>query len=441
MNIPIVIAAWNRDYTLARLLASLAKAHYAEPVKLIISIDGGGPESVKHVAQDFEWNFGSKEIIEHPENLGLRKHILACGDISSQYDGIILLEDDLYVSPWFYKYTVAAIDFYKDCKEICGVSLYSYQYNETALLPFKPLIDGSDVYFMQLPCSWGQAWLKEHWTSFREWYDINSEYSFQDDPSLPANIAFWPDTSWKKYFLKYMVENNKFFVYPHISYTTNFGDKGQHHQGTNVFQVPLAYGSAGSYRFKAFDECYIKYDVFCELLPECLGKLSEVTFPFGLSVDLYGSKRTGNLTGEYVVTSKKCKSYIESFGRRMIPQELNIIDQVEGNDYYLTKKDQLEDIGDVNHYIYSRAIDENEQKYFFSTDDVHYSLLRRAESRLTQAEDKIELMASCSELSKRLLDVEKALAESEARIRSFQSSTSWRITKPLRWLGDLIRKL
>lgn len=436
MNIPIVIAAYNREHTLCRLLSSLAKAHYTAPVKLIISIDAGGPDSVNKIAEDFVWQYGPKEIITHQENLGLRRHILSCGDLSNQYDGIILLEDDLYVSPWFYHYTIAALDFYKECKEVCGVSLYSYQYNETALLPFKPLNDGSDVYFMQLPCSWGQAWLKEHWTVFRAWYDLNSASSFQDDATLPANIAFWPATSWKKYFLKYMVETNKFFIYPHLSQTTNFGDKGQHHQGTNVFQVPLASGDAVDYRFRDFADCPVKYDVFCELLPECLNSLSGGTLPDDLSVDLYGAKRHDNLTNEYVITSKQCRSYSESFGRRMTPQELNIINRIEGNDLFLARVDQLEEAGDIHQYIYNRAGSEAEQRYYFGTDDVHHVRLRDVESRLEQAE---RVIGSNSELGAYLQQVENRASDCQARLAAIESSLSWRLTKPLRWMGDRLR--
>lgn len=439
MNIPIVIAAYNRDYTLSRLLFSLAKARYTDPVTLIISIDGGGPESVKTVARDFEWKFGPKEIIEHPENLGLRRHILSCGDLSSQYDGIILLEDDLYVSPWFYKYTVAALDVYKVCKEICGVSLYSYQYNETALFPFKPLNDGSDVYFMQLPCSWGQAWLKGHWSDFSQWYQSNSHLELQNDVTLPSNISFWPETSWKKYFLKFMVENRKFFVYPHVSYTTNFGDKGQHHQGTNVFQVPLASGDTGKDRFLAFDDCLVKYDVFCELLPECLVTLSGGTLPRDLSIDLYGSKRKENLISEYVITPKQCRSFIESFGRRMVPPELNIINRIEGSDLFLARVDLLEEFGDINQYLYGKAIDPAEQRYYFNTDEVHYARLKDMESRLENAEAKIMLMANSAELPRRLQHLEAVVSDAEARLRSMEGSLSWRLTKHLRWLGDKIR--
>jgi len=439
MNIPIVIAGYDRAYTLQRLLSSLEKAHYAEPVKLIISIDGGGPDSVIQVAENFDWQYGQKEVITHKENLGLRRHILSCGELSSQYDGIVLLEDDLYVSPWFYKFTVAALDFYKDCIDICGVSLYAYQYNETALFPFKPLNDGSDVYFMQLPCSWGQAWLKEHWVGFSAWYAPNADSSLQDDPTLPSNITFWPDTSWKKYFLKYMVGTRKFFVYPRNSHTTNFGDKGQHHQGTNVFQVPLVVGDAGCFRFKAFNECFIKYDVFCELLPDCIRRLSSGTLPDDLSVDLYGSKRRANMTSEYLITPKKCRSYINSFGKRMLPSELNIINRIEGDAFFLAKTDQLENFGDINQYLYGKAIDTTEQRYYFNTDDVHYAWLKDAERRLENAEAKIALMADTAELPRRLQQLEAVAFDIETRLHVMEASLSWRLTKPLRLLGDKLR--
>lgn len=436
LNIPIVIAAYNRGNTLTRLLSSLAKAYYPAPVKLIISIDGGGSDSVKKIAEEFDWQHGQKEIIAHPENLGLRRHILSCGDLSSQYDGIILLEDDLFVSPRFYQYTLAALQFYKECPEICGLSLYSYQYNETALFPFKPLNDGSDAYFMQLPCSWGQTWLKEHWAGFSSWYADNSAASFQDDSSLPANIAFWPDTSWKKYFLKYMVETNKFFVYPHLSHTTNFGDKGQHHQGTNVFQVPLASGDSGDYCFKPFADCLVKYDVFCELLPDCLKSLSGGTLPAELSVDLYGSKRSENLTGEYVLTSKQCRSYQESFGRQMTPQEMNIINRIEGADLFLARKDQLEECGDIHQYIYGKASSEAAQRYYFGTDDVHHARLHDVESRLEQAE---RVIGSNRDLLTYSQQTETQLRDCQTKVAALHSSLSWRITKPLRKLGDWLR--
>ena len=428
MNIPIVIAAFNRDQTLVRLLSSLAQSHYSEPVTLIISIDGGGPESVKTVARDFDWKFGAKEVIEHPENMGLRDHILACGSLAKKYDGIILLEDDLYVSPWFYEYTLAALAFYKDCSSICGVSLYSYRYNETSLLPFLPLHDGSHTYFLQVPCSWGQAWLKGHWIAFESWYADHCDIDYKDDPTLPSQVARWPATSWKKYFFKYMVEQYKYVVYPVCSYTTNFGDQGQHQKRSNLYQVPIILENTAQYVFLRFEESLIKYDAWHELLPECLNRLSGGVFDFDFSVDLHGTKRRESYTGEYVFTSKKCTSYINSFGRRMVPVEMNVINQISGNDLYLAQIEMIEDYGTIDDYILKRARNIENQMYYCTTDTTNYSLFHRAKYKINNLYQQGQL-------------IKGVYRETTRRLKSLYNSIRWRLASRLRKLFDSLGSL
>jgi len=439
LNIPIVIAAFNREHTLLRLLPSLVAAHYPCPVKLIISIDGGGPDGVRLIAEEFVWPHGPKEIITHQKNLGVRSHIISCGDLSRLYDGIIMLEDDLFVSPYFYEYTLAALEFYQQTPAICGVSLYAYRYNETAFFTFTPLHDGSDAYFMQLPCSWGQAWLKEHWEGFGAWYERNSATPLRDDASLPYNISDWPDTSWKKYFMKYMVEADRFFVYPRTSYSTNFGDAGQHQYGNNDYQVPLVCAHTGGYRFIEFDNCLVKYDVFCELLPDCLLNLSPFPLPSDLSVDLFGSKRMPNLSGEYVLTSKKCLSFRETFGKRLLPQEMNVINRIAGDNLFLARTDQLEEFGAVDQVLFGKASNVAEQRYYFGTSDVHYRPLRYTENRLRQAEENIRLITASGDIPQRLLDLDTSLRECQTRLGLMESSRSWQLTGPLRWFGNKLR--
>jgi len=101
LNIPVIVVAYDRPEPLKRLLRSINKAIYEHPVKLIISVDYKKNNDVIGVVNDFDWGHGSKEIIEHEKNLGLREHILFCGDLVRDYDGVIILEDDLYVSPFF----------------------------------------------------------------------------------------------------------------------------------------------------------------------------------------------------------------------------------------------------------------------------------------------------------------------------------------------------
>ena len=102
MNIGIVIPCYNRVDSLNRLLVSLEGANYiGEEVDLIFSIDYSGINNIRYLAESFQWEFGSKKIILHPSNIGLKQNILSCGDLVDEYDAVIVLEDDLYVAKDF----------------------------------------------------------------------------------------------------------------------------------------------------------------------------------------------------------------------------------------------------------------------------------------------------------------------------------------------------
>ena len=72
----IVIPAYNRPNALSRLLMSIEMANYPETVKLVISLEGGACEDVIKVAYDFSVPTLQVEVIQRPERLGLRKHII-----------------------------------------------------------------------------------------------------------------------------------------------------------------------------------------------------------------------------------------------------------------------------------------------------------------------------------------------------------------------------
>ncbi|MGK7895195.1 MAG: glycosyltransferase, partial [Xenococcus sp. (in: cyanobacteria)] len=141
VNPVIIIAAYNRANSLQRLLNSLVRADYTghDSITLIISIDYSNNSEVILIAENFVWEFGNKEIIKHSTNLGLKQHIIFCGDLTERYQSVIILEDDLIVSPAFYDYTCQALSYYQDQADISGISLYSYFYNEYAQVRFMPL--------------------------------------------------------------------------------------------------------------------------------------------------------------------------------------------------------------------------------------------------------------------------------------------------------------
>ena len=88
MNIAICIIAYNRIDSLKRVLTSLEQSYYDESVTLIISIDKSNTTQVEDFAKQYHWKQGEKRVITHPENLGLRKHVLKCGDLLQEYDAL-----------------------------------------------------------------------------------------------------------------------------------------------------------------------------------------------------------------------------------------------------------------------------------------------------------------------------------------------------------------
>ena len=353
----IIVLTYNRPKSLRRLLNSLSNARYNEQnVVLVISIDYQVSKShneVQEIAKSFEWKHGEKVVLCREENLGLRKHVLSCGELTSRYGSVIMLEDDIVVSPNFYLYTQKVIDSYKDDTRIGGFSLYNHKKNFCNKLSFELLGESdSDVFFLQIASSWGQAWTASQWKEFYEWYNCGQELFERD--LLPIEIVNWPATSWLKYFIKYLVDTNKYFVYPKISYSTNFGDGGTHNLTSNSsYQVPLDYASNFELRLKSLDESINVYDSFFELEPVVLKKLYPKFANTRILVDTYGAKDLSKYDSEFVLSPKRIpeKKIVSSFGINLKPACLNVVMENVGNELFIGKRIDF-DNSRVDEYLY-----------------------------------------------------------------------------------------
>ncbi|WP_019504099.1 glycosyltransferase [Pleurocapsa sp. PCC 7319] len=340
----IVVVAFKRPLALQRLLKTIARANYDtyEEIPLIISIDQGNCRETARVARDFVWKHGTKKVIEHQENLGLRRHIISCGDLAEEYGAVIILEDDLLVSPEFYCYTVEAIAFYHDRSEIGGISLYSYDFNEYAETKFIPLEDGYDNYFIQTASSWGQAWTWKQWSNFKQWYDAVPNTAAVDKIA-PHKLTEWSENSWKKYFIKYLISQNKYFIYPRISLSTNSGDSGTNHGGGGNFQVSLLLGYK-RYNFSNLQQSLSIYDSHYEIKASCLKKLNPKLIDIDFECDFYGTKTIKNVQSDHLLSIKECSHPLSQYALSLIPQELNIIFSLPGNCFSLGKIQDFQNI-------------------------------------------------------------------------------------------------
>ena len=334
MNIPIVVVAYNRVNSLRRLLHSLQQAEYPEePVELIISIDKGDNEDVIQFARDFPWHHGPKTLRCQPENLGLKRHILSCGDLSQHSDAIIMLEDDLYVSRDFYRFAMEAYAFVRGDDRIGGVALYNHRLSQLTEKVFEPVCDGYDNWYFQYAASWGQMWTRDQWAGFKTWYLQNADYDFEASEKIPAHIRQWGKHSWLKYNIAYVIETNRFFLYPRVARSTNFCDAGVNETvGENLFQVPLMLGNRPEKcRFSTLEASWAVYDAFLENR-----KLAELFENGDVCVDLYGAKECFEGKSCLLTSgSMEGAELLETFGRELRPHEMNVIEKTPGSDLRL----------------------------------------------------------------------------------------------------------
>ena len=329
----IVVIGYNRPEGIYRLLCSLEKAYYDEPVDLIISIDNSGRNDVEKVAEDFSWSFGEKRIITYPEKQGLRNHILHCGDFVNEYRAIAVLEDDIIVSPGFFLYLKKCVEKYSQDDNIAGISLYNNLFNQNSGMVFEPALSQYDIYFMQYAQSWGQVWMRDQWLAFKEWYSTHNE-PFAVEENIPKNVCKWPKSSWLKYHIKYCIETNKFFVYPYKSLTTCFGDVGQHNKEHNkISQVPLLYGVQTEYKLPDLVDAPVKYDAFFERIISA--NIIDGISSSDICVDLYG-ERAGYLKKRYVLSTRILPyNLVCSFGMELKPIEMNVLENIKGSGIFL----------------------------------------------------------------------------------------------------------
>ena len=162
---PIVVIAFNRPEVLKSTLDSLAKNNMAKESELYVFVDGpregkqGEREKVAKVVDVAKAATGFKglEVRESPANKGLAKSIIgAATEILNQYGKIILVEDDLYVSPSFLSFMNTMLTVYENDERIMQVTGYSSKIKHSERY-------GCDFYLSGRAHSWSWGTWKDRW--------------------------------------------------------------------------------------------------------------------------------------------------------------------------------------------------------------------------------------------------------------------------------------
>jgi hypothetical protein len=329
-SIAIVVVGYNRLKSIKRLLQSISDAIYPQKeIPIIISIDASGDKELYEYVQDYRWNKGPKYVNIQENRLGLKRHIIQCGDLTKFFKGIILLEDDIFVSPFFYRYAEEAVNAYGNDPRISQISLYRNETNGFVGLPIKFLENGSDAFLYKCVSSWGECWTYQMWNAFKQWYDSCTDDDINKS-EIPPICKKWTK-AWSKYYNAYNAITGKYALYPYISHTTNFSDAGEHGGTNNTFvQVNLMYGEK-NYCFLPFEQME-RYDAFCN--NEKLIKWLHLN-PDEIDLDIYGF-RGSDQNKHYLLSSKEMPyKKVKSFALHFRPIELNVKYDLEGKGLYL----------------------------------------------------------------------------------------------------------
>jgi len=353
----LVLALFNRKEPALRCLDSLSAAIYPDKkIRLVISIDNDDNKNkdIVTLARNYIWEHGEKEVIYHEKNLGLKGHFNFCGDLTEKYGTVIFLEDDLFVSRYYYDFALQALDFYKNDDHIAGISLYTKTRIEDwrKRLPFIPIDDGSDNFFVQ-HASTGQIWTYNIWKDYKKWFEIYGKEEYVNSlTEVPQFIKEWPgNSSWRKYFTAYMIFNNKYYVFPRISLITNFDDVGTNSKGNTVyFQSPLLVNRK-IFRFISLNESLSIYDSYFEILPHIIKSLNPELSEFDFEVNLYGTKYLNTIKKDFVLSKSPGTDNVKAFALGMKPHELNVIFNKEGNNIFLSHKKGLKEKSDFETFI------------------------------------------------------------------------------------------
>ena len=128
-NFLIIILACDRPNSLSRLLLSLSEADYGEEVvDLMVLLDRGRTGAydieVINILNKFIWNIGNFAVIMQKKHAGtLQQWISAWNRSFSQRQQTLILEDNVVLSPYFYRVLRSAFYAYSKDSHLAGFSL------------------------------------------------------------------------------------------------------------------------------------------------------------------------------------------------------------------------------------------------------------------------------------------------------------------------------
>jgi hypothetical protein len=250
-NLPIAIFAYNRPDNLKRLLASLSNCDGFDEAELTIFIDGprttadepavAQTRAIAHGSLRPNWKIQASDV-----NRGLRASISkGVTEICTLHGRVIVLEDDLVLSPVALRYFQAGLDKYADNPRVWSICGYMF---ESATLAAR-----GDCFFLPYGNPWGWATWSRAWSqfdptpqpvsdavmkspSFRTFMDVAGLYPLTDMLALAQKKLI---NSWYIQWHRKIVQEGGLCLFPSLTYIANtgVGRGGTHASALNPYNL------------------------------------------------------------------------------------------------------------------------------------------------------------------------------------------------------------
>ncbi|KAJ4963000.1 hypothetical protein NE237_022939 [Protea cynaroides] len=235
----IKVLSFDRFDSISRCLRSLANADYGiDRVHLHVFIDHfkevdlrDGSEVLDKKLEEsrrildfvdgFSWRFGEKFVHYRTGNVGLQAQWLEAWWPSSDDEFAFVVEDDLELSPLYYKFLKALIANYYYNSSNFSPSIYGASLQRPRFVAGKhgnklQLDGGTRLFLYQLVGTWGQLLFPKPWKEFRLWYDKHKAKSIK--PVLRGMVTTgWykkmGERIWTPWFIKFIHSRAYFNIY------------------------------------------------------------------------------------------------------------------------------------------------------------------------------------------------------------------------------------
>ncbi len=274
MPAPIALFVYKRAHHTAGTIAALSQCPEARESDLLVFADGPRNESERPAVEASRAvvanaeGFRSVHLTARERNVGLSKNLVSgVEEALSRSDQIIVLEDDIEVTPDFLTFMNAALEYYASRPEVFSISGYLYP------VDLDPRFSFDTFLFSRFSC-WGWATWRDRWNQI-EWKKpgraefLRSEEFWQiwrisnDLPEIMLDLIDGKNDSWAILFNLTQIRSNGYSVHPVQSLARNTGFDGT---GTHARRLreptPFAavgLGSRSSFRFAdTYDDGYVE---------------------------------------------------------------------------------------------------------------------------------------------------------------------------------------